>query len=131
MAGGLATITSQATSEYPRTPLVSAIFYNRTVAELLNYLRGDRRNSAKAFAAPPGGKAGNANIAGRSSQHWSLQRVERFPLHFRIGFRRPPGQGGRPGVGRHPRRDLQARSALARRRRNAVQHRPGGARRQI
>ena len=52
---------------------------------------------------------------------------ERLPLHFRIRLRRPPRQGGRPDLGRHPRRDLHAGPALARGRRDAVQHRPGGA----
>ena len=54
---------------------------------------------------------------------------ERFSVYFRIGFRGPSGQGRGPDFGRGARRDSRAGPDLARRRRDAGEGQPGGARR--
>ena len=77
---------------------------------------------------------GTATVRRRQIRH-SDQRSRRtysheqqqLPLHLRVGFRRPSGQGRRPDLRRHPRRHPGAGQVRARRRRNAVQHRPGRA----
>ena len=101
------------------------------VAELLNYLRGDANRTplkrSPLLQSP--GRQTRVIRGPHESTALEFQRVERLPLHLRIGLRRPSRQGRRPDLRRDPRRDLRAGPALARRRRDAVQHRPGRARR--
>ncbi len=76
-----------------------SISYNGDFAELTDNLRGESSgsiaegNTAKASPLLSSGQRRRTNIERSHS-------VERFPLHFRIGFGRPSGQGRGPDLRR-------------------------------